>query len=73
MKDLIFTKIEKIAKGEMVVMSDDQLDYLDSLDHDTIFYVSAPNPQQVGTLDRWLVAKPDHPYMARMRREMYGI
>ena len=69
-KEAIFNKIQKIAAGQTVVFSDAELDYLDSLDHDEIFYVSAPNPDQVGTLDRWVVALPDHSYMVEYRKKL---
>lgn len=73
MEKLIFDKVSKIAAGGIVVMSDAELDYLDNLDHESIFYVSAPNPDQCGILDRWIVAKKDHPAMLQKRLELYGI
>lgn len=70
LQEIMRNKVEKIALGQMVVFTDAELDYLDSLDHDRIFYVSAPNPDQLGTLDRWVVAKPDHPFMVEHRKSM---
>jgi adenosylcobinamide amidohydrolase len=53
---LLREKADRIVKGEEVVLSDTEYDTLidAGLFEDT--WASMPNPQQVGTLDVWLVA-----------------
>lgn len=57
-------KIDQINRGELVVMSDIELDWMidKNLDPDDI--VSMPNPHQVGTLDAYLVGKKSTPLMS---------
>lgn len=49
------TKQERLKAGQTVVMSDEELDALFSTDEDWVCHVATlPNPNQVGTLDRWI-------------------
>lgn len=66
---VIFEKVKSIMLGELVVMSDNELDWLENNDDGEypVFYASLPNPEQVGVLDKWIVAKKNHPYIQKAR------
>lgn len=47
------TKLAELADGKQVICSDEDLDAMTPFDLSNIIR-SMPNPQQVGTKDRWL-------------------
>ena len=55
----IVDKVQKILLGESVVMTDEEMDILDEK-AETLDYVSVPNPQRVGTKDKWKVYLNPH-------------
>lgn len=60
-------KMNEVVSGLAVVMSDAELDWLIDNDKHPSDVVSIRNPNQVGTLDTYLVAKVSHPVMLAER------
>lgn len=58
---IVLAKIAEVNAGLAVIMSDAELDWLADNDKHPKNVVSIRNPNQVGTLDTYLVAKSDHP------------
>jgi len=54
-ESIVANKLNQMKNGERVVMSDQHLDLLFAMDDPMVNHVaSIPNPNQVGTLDRWV-------------------
>jgi hypothetical protein len=63
-------KRRMVLLGNTAVMSDQELDaWID--DGMPCDVVSMPNPDQVGTLDPWVVGLKGHPVMRKARMELY--
>lgn len=62
-------KMTRVIQGEVVVMSDAELEWLIDSELLPLDVVSLPNPQQVGTLDTRIVAKRTHPQMLAERQK----
>lgn len=60
---IVLAKLAEINAGLAVIMSDAELDWLADNDKHPKDVVSIRNPNQVGTLDTYLVAKSNHPVM----------
>lgn len=60
---IVLAKIAEVNAGLAVIMSDAELDWLADNDMHPKNVVSIRNPNQVGTLDTYVVAKSDHPVM----------
>lgn len=60
---IVMDKIAEINAGLAVIMSDAELDWLIDNDKHPQDVVSIRNPNQIGTLDSYLVAKSSHPMM----------
>lgn len=58
-------KLNKLASGESVIMSDGEFERLCGEFSNDI--ASMRNPEQVGILDYWLVASRHHPTILRHR------
>lgn len=59
--EIVLTKIAEVNAGLAVIMSDAELDWLIDNEKHPKDVVSIRNPNQVGTLDSYLVAKTSHP------------
>ena len=66
-KTVVLAKHAELSAGTAVVMSDAELDWLIDNDMHPADVVSIRNPHQVGTLDKYLVAKITHPVMLAER------
>lgn len=64
---IVLAKIAEVNTGKAVVMSDAELDWLADNDKHPRDVVSLRNPNQVGTLDTYLVAKSNHPAVLAQR------
>ena len=61
-------KRDKVMRGEIVIMSSAELDaWIESADGMPSDVVSAPNPQQVGTEDNYVVGLKNTNYMMQLR------
>lgn len=64
---IALAKIVEVNAGRTAIMSDAELDWLADNDKQPKDVVSIRNPNQVGTLDCYLVAKSDHPLILAER------
>ena len=62
-EQIVLAKIAEVNAGLAVIMSDAELDWLADNGKHPKNVVSIRNPNQVGTLDIYVVAKSDHPVM----------
>ena len=67
-EQIVLAKIAEVTAGQAVIMSDAELDWLADNDKHPRNVVSLRNPNQVGTLDAYLVAKSDHPTVKAQRQ-----
>jgi hypothetical protein len=67
---VVHKKLEDVKAGGAVVMSDAELDWLIDNDLHPTDMVSIRNPNQLGTLDAYLVAMKDHPVMRAERAKL---
>jgi hypothetical protein len=65
---IVLAKIAEVNAGLAVIMSDAELDWLADNDKYPRDVVSIRNPNQVGTLDAYLVAKSAHPTIKAERQ-----
>jgi hypothetical protein len=66
---VVLAKIAEVNAGLAVIMSDAELEWLADNDKHPNDVVSLRNPNQIGTLDTYIVAKTSHPVMQTERQK----
>ena len=69
-ESVMLEKMNHVMAGNTVVMSNAQLDWLIDNDKHPADVVSIKNPQQVGILDAYVVAKSNHPVILAERAKV---